>query len=84
MAQVMFDNFISGTRSKWGVKSGVVLLLPHAAEGQGAEHSSARLERFLQLSAENNWTVVMLSSAANYFHLLRHQAKFLVQKLFDH
>ncbi len=77
MAQVMYDNFISGTRAKWGVKSGVVLSLPHSAEGQGAEHTSARLERFLQLSAENNWTVVMLSSAANYFHLLRHQAAVL-------
>ena len=77
MAQVMFDNFISGTRSKWGVKSGVVLSLPHSAEGQGSEHTSGRLERFLQLSAENNWTVVMLSSAANYFHLLRHQAAVL-------
>lgn len=74
MAQVMFDNFISGTRSKWGVKSGVILSLPHSAEGQGSEHTSGRLERFLQLSAENNWTVVMLSSAANYFHLLRHHA----------
>ncbi|WP_312754089.1 2-oxoglutarate dehydrogenase E1 component [Rummeliibacillus suwonensis] len=74
MAQVMFDNFISGTRSKWGVKSGVVISLPHSAEGQGSEHTSGRLERFLQLSAENNWTVVMLSSAANYFHLLRHHA----------
>ncbi|WP_397537931.1 2-oxoglutarate dehydrogenase E1 component [Rummeliibacillus pycnus] len=77
MAQVMFDNFISGTRAKWGVKSGVVLSMPHSAEGQGSEHTSARLERFLQLSAENNWTVVMLSSAANYFHLLRHQAAVL-------
>lgn len=77
MAQVMFDNFISSTRSKWGVKSGVVISLPHSAEGQGAEHTSARLERFLQSSAENNWTVVMLSSAANYFHLLRRQAKTL-------
>ncbi|SES09859.1 2-oxoglutarate dehydrogenase E1 component [Psychrobacillus sp. OK032] len=77
MAQVMFDNFISAARSKWGLKSGLVMLLPHAAEGQGAEHSSARLERYLQLAAENNWTVANLSSAANYFHILRRQAKML-------
>ncbi|MEK4761044.1 2-oxoglutarate dehydrogenase E1 component [Viridibacillus sp. FSL E2-0187] len=77
MAQVMFDNFISASRSKWGQKSGLVMLLPHAAEGQGSEHTSARLERFLQLAGENNWTVANLSSAANYFHLLRRQAKML-------
>lgn len=77
MAQVMFDNFISAARSKWGLKSGLVMLLPHAAEGQGAEHSSARLERYLQLAAENNWTVANLSSSANYFHILRRQAKML-------
>ncbi|GGA27145.1 2-oxoglutarate dehydrogenase E1 component [Psychrobacillus lasiicapitis] len=77
MAQVMFDNFISAARSKWGLKSGLVMLLPHAAEGQGAEHSSARPERYLQLAAENNWTVANLSSAANYFHILRRQAKML-------
>ncbi len=74
MAQVMFDNFISSARAKWGLKSGLVMLLPHGAEGQGAEHTSARLERYLQLSAENNWTVANLSSAANYFHILRRQA----------
>ncbi|TQR20679.1 2-oxoglutarate dehydrogenase E1 component [Psychrobacillus vulpis] len=77
MAQVMFDNFISSARSKWGLKSGLVMLLPHGSEGQGAEHSSARLERYLQLAAENNWTVANLSSAANYFHILRRQAKML-------
>ncbi|MGE7979226.1 2-oxoglutarate dehydrogenase E1 component [Psychrobacillus sp. NPDC093200] len=77
MAQVMFDNFISSARSKWGLKSGLVMLLPHGAEGQGSEHSSARLERYLQLAAENNWTVANLSSAANYFHILRRQAKML-------
>ncbi|WP_391209259.1 2-oxoglutarate dehydrogenase E1 component [Psychrobacillus sp. L4] len=80
MAQVMFDNFISAARSKWGLKSGLVMLLPHAAEGQGAEHSSARLERYLQLAAENNWTVANLSSAANYFHILRRQAKMLKEE----
>ncbi|WEG14108.1 2-oxoglutarate dehydrogenase E1 component [Pullulanibacillus sp. KACC 23026] len=74
VAQVLFDQFISSARAKWGQKSGLVMLLPHGFEGQGPEHSSARLERFLQLAAENNWTVANLSSAANYFHLLRRQA----------
>jgi len=77
MAQVMFDQFISASRAKWGQKSGLVMLLPHAYEGQGPEHSSARLERYLQLAGENNWTVANLSSAANYFHILRRQAKML-------
>lgn len=77
MAQVMFDNFISSARSKWGQKSGLVLLLPNGMEGQGPEHSSARVERYLQLSAENNWVVANCSNAANYFHLLRRQAKML-------
>lgn len=57
-----------------GERSGLTLFLPHAYEGQGPEHSSARLERFLQLAAENNCTVVNLSSSSNYFHLLRAQA----------
>ncbi len=77
MAQVMFDQFVSSSHSKWGQQSGLVLLLPHAHEGQGPEHTSARLERFLQMSAENNWTVANLSSSANYFHILRRQAKML-------
>ncbi|MDW0115435.1 2-oxoglutarate dehydrogenase E1 component [Sporosarcina thermotolerans] len=77
MAQVMFDQFISSSHSKWGQQSGMVILLPHAYEGQGPEHSSARLERYLQLCAENNWTVANISSAANYFHVLRRQAKML-------
>src|SRR5690606_28476186 len=77
MAQVMFDNFISSARSKWGQKSGLVLLLPNGMEGQGPEHSAARIERYLQLSAENNWIVANCSSAGSYFHLLRRQAKML-------
>jgi len=77
MAQVMFDNFISAARSKWGLKSGLVLLLPNGMEGQGPEHSSARIERYLQLCAENNWIVANCSNAGNYFHLLRRQAKML-------
>ncbi|MGY4690019.1 2-oxoglutarate dehydrogenase E1 component [Salibacterium sp. K-3] len=73
-AQVIFDQFVSAGRAKWGQKSGIVFLLPHAYEGQGPEHSSARLERFLTLAAENNWNVANLTSSAQYFHLLRRQA----------
>ncbi|WP_251516987.1 MULTISPECIES: 2-oxoglutarate dehydrogenase E1 component [Staphylococcus] len=74
MAQMIFDNFLFSARAKWGERSGLTLFLPHSYEGQGAEHSSARLERFLQLAGENNSTVVNLSSSSNYFHLLRAQA----------
>lgn len=74
MAQMIFDNFLFSSRAKWGERSGLTLFLPHSFEGQGPEHSSARLERFLQLAGENNSTVVNLSSSSNYFHLLRAQA----------
>lgn len=72
--QVMFDQFISAGRAKWGQKSSIVLLLPHGYEGQGPEHSSGRVERYLQSAAENNWSVANLTSAAQYFHILRRQA----------
>jgi 2-oxoglutarate dehydrogenase E1 component len=74
-AQTITDEFISSGEQKWGQLSGIVMLLPHGYEGQGPDHSSARPERYLQLSAQDNMTVAMPSTPASYFHLLRWQAK---------
>jgi 2-oxoglutarate dehydrogenase E1 component len=74
-AQIIFDQYLSAAEDKWKSQNGIVVLLPHGYEGQGSEHSSARIERYLQLCADDNMTVADCTTPANFFHLLRRQMK---------
>lgn len=79
-AQIMLDQYISAAESKWKTQNGLVMLLPHGYEGQGSEHSSARMERYLQLCARDNMIVADVTTPANFFHLLRRQMKWNFRK----
>lgn len=79
-AQIIIDQYLAAAEEKWKIQNGLVMLLPHGFEGQGAEHSSARLERFLGLCANENMTVANATTPANYFHLLRRQLKWKFRK----
>ena len=79
-AQLIIDQFIAAGESKWGIQNGLVLLLPHGYEGQGPEHSNARPERYLQLSAEHNMVVANITTPANFFHLVRRQLAWSFRK----
>lgn len=79
-AQIIVDQYLAAAEEKWKIQDGLVMLLPHGSEGQGAEHSSARLERFLTLCANENMVVANITSPANYFHLLRRQLKWAFRK----
>ena len=74
-AQIIFDQYLSAAEDKWKSQNGIVVLLPHGYEGQGSEHSSARIERYLQLCGEDNMIVADCTTPANIFHLLRRQMK---------
>jgi len=74
-AQIIFDQYISAAEDKWKIQNGIVVLLPHGYEGQGSEHSSARIERYLQLCAEDNMTITNCTTPANFYHLLRRHMK---------